>query len=115
MKHVVLVTILHFLWSKRCGSTSFLSQNFQTFSCSRLHLIIIFEMDKPVPKDKSLAAITIQSCFRMHRARIQASGLHELKEEEVWRLSLAKRRERIQRLERELRYLEDLPAEDVVR
>ena len=62
------------------------------------------------------AAITIQKSIRLHLARNQLSNLRkELEEEREWRSSLAKRRERIQKLERELRYLEDLPAAEAVR
>jgi hypothetical protein len=49
-------------------------------------------------------------------ARKQARSLRDDRNEEIsWLQSLAKRRERIQRLEKELRVLEDLPAEDVAR
>ena len=66
--------------------------------------------------EKASAVLTIQRSYRLHRARKQFdASKRDILEERAWRLSLVKRRERIQRLERELRYLEDLPAEDVSR
>jgi hypothetical protein len=58
----------------------------------------------------------IQRSYRVHLARKQFKSLQQdCDEERAWLLSLEKRRERIHRLENELRLLEDLPAEDVAR
>jgi hypothetical protein len=63
-----------------------------------------------------LDIVKIQRSIRMHLARKQLGSLrHDRNEEIAWLASLAKRRERIQRLEKELRLLEDLPAEAIAR
>eukprot|EP00290_Baffinella_frigidus_P020161 CAMPEP_0180192088 /NCGR_PEP_ID=MMETSP0987-20121128/1799_1 /TAXON_ID=697907 /ORGANISM="non described non described, Strain CCMP2293" /LENGTH=117 /DNA_ID=CAMNT_0022146703 /DNA_START=81 /DNA_END=431 /DNA_ORIENTATION=+ len=62
------------------------------------------------------AATRLQCAGRMFFARREAKLLRtELEEEQRWRQALQRRRARIERLERELRHVEELPASDIER
>jgi len=62
------------------------------------------------------AATRLQCAGRMFFARRDAKLLRtELEEERRWRQVLGRRRARIERLERELRHVEELPASDIER
>ena len=62
------------------------------------------------------AALRIQCGFRCRQSKLEHRTLkYDRVEELAWKASLTKRRERIERLEKELRLLEDLPAAAVGR
>ena len=60
------------------------------------------------------AAIRLQCVGRMFLSRREIKRLRkDCEEEERWRQALQRRRARIERLERELRHVEELPASEI--